>query len=497
MELGRLDWLVITGFFCTLILIGIWGHFRNKSSNDYFVGGGKIPWWLSGISHHVAGYSGAVFVAYAALAYTHGFSIYMWWALTIGISILATLRIFPTRWVRLRQQFNIQSPLEYLSTRYDIPTQQIMAWSGVLLKLFDIGAKWAAIAILMRVFTGIPIAYGVLIAGCISLVYITFGGLWAVIVTDFIQFIVQLSAGTVMFIAVISRLGGLDSVFTMWERLPEGNSQAFNHPYTVGFALAFLVINTLSYNGGTWSLATKYISSPGEKNTKRAATLSGLLYLLWPLILFFPMWAAPIILPGLEDPTESYGLLTLDLLPAGLIGLVLASMFATTMSMTAGDANTISAVITRDILPVLSKKLRQAGPARALKVARLVTFTFTLATIVIALQYESFGGVLGLIVAWFAALVGPISIPMLLGLLPLFKTCGPRAAIASIAGGLLAFVLTKVFASSFALEVSLPVLVSFTLYVLIGFLDRKKEVPEEILSMLGAIENPAKEPEEK
>src|SRR5690625_7649934 len=51
-----------------------------------------------------------------------------------------------SRWARLRSQTGIQSPTEYLKTRYNLPTQQLMAWSGVLLKLFDVGAKWAAIA---------------------------------------------------------------------------------------------------------------------------------------------------------------------------------------------------------------------------------------------------------------------------------------------------------------------------------------------------------------
>ncbi|MBN2610147.1 MAG: Na+:solute symporter [Bacteroidales bacterium] len=493
MKLQSIDWVVIISFFIALIAVGIWGHFKNKNSNDYFVGGGKIPWWLTGISHHVAGYSGAVFVAYAGLAYTHGFSIYIWWALTIGISVLATIKLFPVRWVRLRKNFNIQSPLEYLSVRYDIPTQQLMAWSGVLLKLFDVGAKWAAIAILMKVFTGIPIIYGIMLAGCISLVYITFGGLWAVIVTDFIQFIVQIGAGIVMFLAVISKLGGFNSVFTLWKQLPEGNSHAFNSPYTVGFALAFLFINTLSYNGGTWSLATKYISSPNEKTTKRAAFLSGTLYLIWPLILFFPMWAAPVILPGLADPTESYGILTLTLLPAGFIGLILASMFAATMSMTAGDANTISAVITRDILPALSHRFKITEQSRSLITARIVTFTFTFCTIIIAMQYESFGGVLGLIVAWFAAMVGPISVPMLLGLLPAFRTCGPRAAILSIVGGILTFIITKTFSCSFAVEVGFPMFISFIIYVLFGFLNRKRKIDPKIIDMLTVLNKESKQ----
>lgn len=491
MKLQELDWIVVIAFFLTMVIIGIWAHYKNKDSSDYFTAGGKMPWWLSGISHHVSGYSGAVFVAYAGLAYTHGFSIYIWWAFTIGISILATANIFPVRWVRLRKKFNLQSPLEYLAIRYDVRTQQIMAWSGVLLKLFDVGAKWAAIAILLKVFTGISIYYGILFSGSISILYITIGGLWAVTITDFIQFLVQIVAGIAMFLAVISRLGGWDSIFTLWHNLPAHNSQPFNEPYTTTFALMFLFINVLSYNGGNWNLATKYISSPSESETKKAAWLSGILYLTWPLILFFPMWAAPVLLPNLSDPTESYGLLTLNLLPSGMIGLVLASMFATTMSMTSSDANTISAVITRDILPTLYQKMNFLKNLNSLKIARKVTFVFTFCTIVIALQYESFGGILGLIISWFAALVGPISVPMLLGMLPAFKTCNAQAAISSIIGGFLTFIVIKSFSITlpFVFEISLPLIVSICVYLFVGFLNRKRSVSTQVLDLFKSLNN--------
>jgi len=201
------------------------------------------------------------------------------------------------------------------------------------------------------------------------------------------------------------------------------------------------------------------------------------------------MWAAPILLPNMADPTESYGLLTIELLPAGMVGLVLASMFATTMSMTSSDANTISAVITRDILPALSKKINFVNNGNSLKIARRVTFIFTFCTILIALQYESFGGVLGLIVAWFAALVGPIAVPMLLGMLPLFKKCGPIAAISSIVGGLLSFIISKVYAMDvgFALEISLPLIVSLSVYILFAIVNRNKETPKEVQEMLDTL----------
>ena len=485
MKLTTLDLIVIGVFFLLMLVIGVYSYFRNKTASDYFVAGGNLPWWLSGISHHVSGYSGAVFVAYAAIAYTHGFTIYVWWAFTIGLTILASAKIFPVLWVRLRKKFHIQSPLEFLARRYNILTQQIMAWSGVLLKLFDIGAKWASIAILLNVFTGISLPIGILISGGISLLYITFGGLWAVVMTDFAQFIVQLLGGLAMFFAVLYKLDGLESIFTLWDKLPSGNSQPFNDPYGVGFALAFLFINFLSYNGGQWNLATRYISSPSESQATKAARLSGWLYLIWPLILFFPMWAAPILLPNLADPSQSYGQLTLLLLPSGLVGLVIASLFANTMSMTSSDINTISAVITRDILPNISKKF--SLDKISLMTARITTFIFTLMTIIVALQYEYFGGILGLIISWFGALVGPIAVPMLFGVIPAFKSCGPISAISSIFAGLLTFIITKnIEISSLALQVSLPLIVSTLVYITIGLI-QIGTVPEKVKSMLQEI----------
>lgn len=483
MEISTLDLIVIILFFMLMLAIGLWSYFRNDNAEDYFVAGGNLPWWLSGISHHVSGYSGAVFVAYAGIAYTHGFSLYVWWALTIGITVIASAKIFPVYWVRLRKRFQIQSPLEFLATRYNLLTQQIMAWSSVTLKLFDIGAKWAALAILLNVFTGISLTWGIIISGGVSLLYITFGGLWAVVMTDFAQFIVQLVAGVVMFVAVLDHLGGAESVFTMWDRLPEGNSQLFNEPYGAGFALVFLFINFLSYNGGQLNLATRYISSPDEQQASKAARLSGILYLIWPLILFFPLWAAPLLLPDLADPTESYGILTMQLLPSGLVGLVIASLFANTMSMTSSDINTIAAVITRDILPAVAKRFKDEKTS--LTTARITTFVFTMLTILVAFQYERFGGVLGLIISWFGALVGPIAIPLLFGVIPAFRSCGTAAAISSILAGLLTFIITKNVELSLALEVGLPVIVSAIVYVSVGF--AAKGVPDKVAAMLKSI----------
>lgn len=483
-----IDYIILVVYFLLLISVGVWASRRVHNSADYFTAGGKLPWWLTGISHHVSGYSGAVFVAYAGVAYTHGFSLYIWWAGGIFLSTVIAAYVVAPRWSRLRSRLGIQSPTEYLSVRYNLTTQQIMAWSGVIIKIFDVGAKWAAIAILLHVFTGIPFLAGILIAGSVSLIYGILGGLLADVLNDFAQFIIQLIAGFTMFALILREIGdGLGGYITMWDRLPDSHSQIFNQPYTIGFFAAILIIDFFSYSGGTWHLATRFISSPSGKQAKKAALLSSVLYLLWPLILFFPLFAAPIFIKNLADPTQSYALMALKFLPTGLLGLVLASLFTNTLSMTSSDANTISAVITRDILPNIFPKLKKANSRTMLILARVSTFLFTLLTIMIAIYSDSFGGVFGLIITWFAALVGPISIPMILGLLPWFRRCNSTSAIVSIICGVTTFVILKItFQTSLAVEIASPMSCSLVVYVFSGLI-RGNKVPERVDKLLDSL----------
>ncbi len=135
---------------------------------------------------------------------------------------------------------------------------------------------------------------------------------------------------------------------------------------------------------------------------------------------------------------------------------------------------------------MLSARLKERGIS--LKIARTTTFSFTLMTIILASQHEHFGGVLGLIVTWFGALVGPVAVPMLFGMLPLFSRCGSAAAITSIALGFITFVLTKTITiESMALSVALPVMVSTVTYLVGGLLSRGRPVPERVRFLLESL----------
>ncbi|WP_158782416.1 sodium:solute symporter family protein [Pantoea sp. BAV 3049] len=491
------DYLVMALYALMIVLITFWAMRRVGSTKDFFAAGGKMPWWLSGVSHHMSGYSAAVFVAYAAVAYQAGITIYFWWAFPIAVAVLLGAAIFAPRWARLRVHMNIESPMEYLATRYNVPTQQVLAWSGVLLKVFDVGAKWAAIAIIINVFTGFNPLMGILIAGALSLFYSVMGGLWADACNDFGQFIVQFVAAIVMVIAVAIHLGGFSELIHIWDRLPPQHTVIVQEPYSLGFILAYFIIYTLSYNGGTWNLAQRFIASPGGKEARKAALLSAVLYLIWPLVLFWPMWAAPLLFPDLADPSRSYSLMAMSLLPNGLIGLVLVAMFTHTLSMTSSDTNAITAVVTRDILPVLFPT-RFAHGKPSLLAARVTTALFISITLLIALNAGRFGGILSLLIVWFGGLVGPISIPMLLGLLPWFRRCGPAAAIASWAVGVTTFFVVKFLlpGGSTALVVAAPVLSSLVIFITLGLL-RRSPVSVEVDTLLNALnqDGPASQPE--
>jgi Na+/proline symporter len=308
---------------------------------------------------------------------------------------------------------------------------------------------------------------------------------------DTAQFLVQFIVGTTMITAVAVKLGGFSGMLHSFSNLPATHVQPFHEPYTMMFAFIFLLINFLSYNGGTWHLAVRFIASPSGSEARKAALLSSALYLLWPIILFTPLCLAPLLIPGLANPEHSYITLAKTFLPAGLVGLVLAGLFANTMAMTSTDSTTLTAVITRDILPRIHNKISSYDPKKSLILARVTTFLLTLSTIIVAVNIDKFGGVFGMIVAWYGGMLGPISIPMILGFMPAFKRCGPAIAIASILAGLVTFALLKIFFAgqlSKALEIGMPGIVSFLIYASPVLFNRKKPVTDRIKDFFISLE---------
>ncbi|MEV8595198.1 sodium:solute symporter family protein [Streptomyces sp. NPDC052012] len=488
--MNSLDWAVLIGYFAVMVIIGVWSHKRVDNVSDFFTAGGRMPWWLSGISHHMSGYSAVMFTGYAGIAYTYGVTSFVTWSFPIALGIAIGSKLFAPRINRLRSRLHVASPLEYLKNRYDLKTQQALAWSGMLLKIVDVGAKWAAIATLLSVFTGVSLNQGILITGVVTGIYCTIGGLWADALTELGQFVIQLLAGIAMFIAVVVELGDHGGFLGAWDE-PElqGHGEPLVGPYGTVFLLAFLFIKLFEYNGGMLNQAQRYMATPTPKEAERSARLSAVLWLVWPLVLFYPMWMSPLLVESQKgDGSDSYALMTEQLLPHGLLGLVIVGFFSHTMAMCSSDANAIAAVFTRDVAPVLSAKARMWGERSGLIAARVTTVVFLGLSMAVATQVNSptFKDIITVVIKWVAGLMGPIAIPMMLGLLRPFRRSGPTAALTSWAAGLLAFWLVN-YPIHWAVDggvpleyqVSIPLAVSLLLYVLIGYA-KPEDTPERL-----------------
>ncbi|MFE9450744.1 sodium:solute symporter family protein [Streptomyces sp. NPDC006739] len=489
--MNGLDWTVLIGYFGVMVAIGFWSHKRVDTVSDFFTAGGKMPWWLSGISHHMSGYSAVMFTGYAGIAYTYGVTSFVTWSFPIALGIAIGSKLFAPRVNRLRSRLHVASPLEYLKNRYNLPTQQALVWSGMLLKIVDVGAKWAAIATLLSVFTGVSLNQGILITGAITAVYCTIGGLWADALTELGQFVIQLLAGLSMFIAVVAKLHDKDIGFLgAWDQPAlHGHGRPLVGPYGTVFLLAFLFIKLFEYNGGMLNQAQRYMATRDAREATRSARLSAALWLVWPVVLFFPMWMSPLLVHAKKpDGSDSYALMTEQLLPHGLLGLVVVGFFSHTMAMCSSDANAIAAVFTRDVAPVLSRRAREWGRRPALVAARVTTVVFLGLSMSVATQVNTpaFKDIITVVIKWVAGLMGPIAIPMMLGLLRRFRRSGPTAALTSWAAGLLAFWLVNYPINwnvhggvPLQYQVSVPLAVSLVLYIVVGYL-RPEDTPERL-----------------
>lgn len=470
--LTNTDFAVIIAYGALMAWVGILARRKSTSVDQYFTAGHGLPWWMAAISHHVSGYSAVAFVGFAGRAAVAGFSMWTLFSLGVFIALVIGVFVWAPRWSRLK----VLTPVEYLEARYGNSVRGTVAVTGILVKFIDLGIKLFAISVVVHAVTGWPVLPIVLVSGLLTVAYVLIGGLWATVLTDLIQFVIQLAMSLVVLYVVMGMVGGWSG---MWERLPAERSAFFNAESDISleFWLVYIIVIIFSYNGGTWGLAQRFVSVNNPRNAQKAATLSAFLYLLYPLVIFIPAWAAPLVLPEAFDPNtlmpvegfnleHTYIAVTQKVLAGlapGLIGLLVCSMFAATMSMIDSDINALAAVFTKDVFQRnFSQKISDAGLFRA---GMVVTVTFGLAVIVTAVfvaQSEGAEKVFNYTVKLFGGLLPPIAIPLMFGML--FKRPTARGSILALVGGFITYFILTQYTDRFELYTGGEILVALILY---------------------------------
>ena len=397
-----LDYLVIVLFALMILVAGLAFTGSGKSMKSFFAAGGSLPWWLSGTSLFMSFFSAGTFVVWGSIAYELGWvAVTMQWMMALGGFFIGYF-IAP-RW----RKTGTLTVGEFIGKRFGLRLKQFYSYLFLLLSFFTTGAFLYPVAKLFNVSSGFSVEVSIVAIGLLIIAYTAAGGLWAVVITDVLQFVI-LTAGLIIIIPLaFQQIGGVEKFVQL---APEGFFQLTNGEYTIWFLIAFFFYNTI-YIGGNWAYVQRYTSVSNPKNAKKVGILFGSLYLISPILWMLP----PMIFRELEggnlqglDNEGAFLLMCKKVLPSGLLGLMLGGMIFATASSVTTTLNMSAAVFTNDIVKRVSKSI---SDKRLMRVARISTIILGFLTIGVALMVPHLGGIVEVVLSIGAITGAPIFAP--------------------------------------------------------------------------------------
>lgn len=398
-----LDLWVVAGYLVATLAVGVALARRASGSlEDFFVGGRSLPWWLAGTSMAATTFSIDTPLYVAGVVGTRGIAgNWEWWS--FGVAHVVLLYVFARLWRRAE----VVTDNELSELRYGgRPAALLRGVKGFLfagvLGPITMGLSMLAMVKVIDALEVLP-ALGMsgaqdrlwVVTGVsvLVLVYSGLAGLWGVVVTDFVQFVLGMAGALLVAFAAVSHLGGLGELVAGAAAVEGRDLLAFT-PLTLGdggrivwSSLAGISASTfLAYVGLQWwafrrsdgggEFVQRLAAARTEADAQKAAWLFNLLHYVvrtWPWIIV--ALAAVVLYPDLADPELGYPRLMLDFLPAGVLGLVVASLVAAFMSTVSTTINWSASYLTHDLY--LRFVRPEAGAGERLAAARLASVLVT------------------------------------------------------------------------------------------------------------------------
>lgn len=391
----QLDYITIIIFSLIILVAGL--SFGKKGTNmkSFFAAGGSVPWSMNGLSLFMSFFSAGTFVVWGSIAYKNGLvAITIQMAMCIAGFVIGYF-IAPRWW-----KSKALTVAEFLTNRFGKRIQQYYTYIFLFLSLGYTGAFLYPVAKILNVTTGFDINYAILLLGGMIMIYTAVGGLWAVVVTDVLQFVILTAAVLLVIPLSIKEVNGLDNFIN---QAPDQFFNIFSGEYTYAFIIAFTVYNIV-FIGGNWAYVQRYTSVKDSKSSGKVGYLFGALYLISPLIWMLPPMIYRVLNPDLQglEAEGAYLMICKEVLPVGVLGLMLGGMIFATASSVNTSLNLAAAVLTNDIF----KPLRPDSTDKTLmRVARLTTILFGIGTIGVAFMVPYAGGIVEVVLS-IAAITG-------------------------------------------------------------------------------------------
>jgi solute:Na+ symporter, SSS family len=349
-------------------------------------------------------FSAGTFVVWGSIAYKAGF-VANGIQLTMVLGGLIVAWFIAKKWKRT----GALTAAEYIGKRFNTGTQQFYTFLIMLHGLFTTASVLYPVGKMVHVATPLSLEMCIIIIGGIIVLYTSAGGLWAVLVTDVVQFVILTCAVLIVIPMAFTEIEGISGFV---QKAPEGFFNFTNDDFPIGFLLAFMLYQT-AYIGGNWAYVQRYTSVSSEKNAQKVAYLFAILYFISPFIWMLPPMIYRIINPNLVglEPEGAYMMLCQKILPAGLIGLVLSGMISATASKANTTINLVATVFANDVYKKVFQP--QAAEKTLIFVARVFTVLFGALTIWIAILVPKVGGIVEMVLSTASIAGGALFVPII------------------------------------------------------------------------------------
>ncbi|ARD40593.1 sodium:solute symporter [Edwardsiella ictaluri] len=447
-DFGFLNYAVLFGYLLAMMLVGVYFAKRQKTADDYFRGGGRVPGWAAGVSVFATTLSSITFMSIPAKAYTSD------WTFIIGqylaIAILPLVFYF---YIPFFRKLKITSAYEYLEARFDVRSRLFASLSFMLFHIGRIAIITYLTVLALRPFLAIDPVVLVLLISILCIIYTWMGGIEGVIWTDVIQGLLLSGGAVLIFIMICWKVnGGIGEIYSVTAGADKFFPDSQFHWSWTNSTIPVLMIGFLFANiqqfTASQDVVQRYIVTDSIEETKRTLITNAKLVAIIP-IFFFAIGSAlfvyyqqnPQLLPEGFNTGGILPLFVVTEMPDGIAGLIIAAIFAAAQSSISSSLNSISSCFNSDIYVRLSRQERSAP--QKMKIARLVIILAgllsSLATIWLVLSNESeiwdaFNSLIGL-------MGGPMTGLFMLGIF--FKRANAGSAFCGILVSIVAVLLTR------------------------------------------------------
>ena len=386
--LAPIDIAVIAAYALVVVALGLWAGRRQASGTDFFLASRSSTWPVVGLSLLASNISSATLIGLAGAAYVSGIAVYNYeWMATV---ILVFFCIFFLPFILRAQVYTMP---EFLERRYSRPIRSYFSALTIFLSVFvdKAATLYGGALMLSLIVPGVPLWQMVVLLAALAGVYTIVGGLKAVLYTEVLQAVILLGASVILAHFAFDKVGGWDRVVA---QVPAYKLELFrpaDDPVVPGLGvLVGVPILGFYFWCTNQFMVQRVLSAKSVEHGRWGSLFAGLLKLPVLFLMVLPGTCAILLYPHLKNGDLVYPTLMFDLLPRGLLGLVVAGFLAAIMSATASTFNSAATLFTMDFVRVWRPDL---SGKRLVGVGRLATLGFLGVAVVIAPQIERFGSV--------------------------------------------------------------------------------------------------------